>query len=110
MLESDRPIDLHNVMGNHSREGVISLWQYLGSWASRNYESFGKVLFGETWKSTSLLKFDANDNIVIGNMKCVVVELNVSPSTLLNLKYFIKIPHDEIELENMIVFSKNQNL
>lgn len=95
-----------------SKRDKTLLWRLLGYWASRSCPLFGKILFGDSWKTTdSVGGFDDEiDNFVVQKMKCILVELNVSESTLLLLKHFVEVPVNEIGLENMIQISPKMKL
>ncbi len=85
-----------------SREDQISQSKLLGRWAIRNYPTFGKILFGDSWKTTDLSSdiADEVDSVVFPKMKCVLVELDVVQSTSTNLIDFIQVPIKEITVEN----------
>lgn len=105
-------IDLNDVAWSvrRSRQDKISQSILLGRWAIRNYPTFGKILFGDSWQTIDSSDVaDEVDKVLFPKMKCVLVELNVVESTLPNLKHFIKVPFNEISVENMAPISQKTN-
>lgn len=97
---------------NSKREGIRQS-QLLGYWSTTNYPTFGKVFFGDTWQApkgnfvtvktrngVKSMAADEIDNIIFQKMKCHLVELKVSTSTLSILNNFVKVPISEIDVEN----------
>lgn len=96
-----------------SKREIIRVSRLLGHWSTANCPSFGKNFFGDSWEppnlncvkvvssnGTGTLDNTEIEAILSPKMKCYVVQLNVSESTLFNLNHFIKVPINEIELEN----------
>lgn len=76
----------------------------LGVWTMYNYPSLGKKLFGESWQAPerkivevlgdSVKSAEAVNEVIFRKMKLRIIELNVSHSTLLKLKQFVRVPID----------------
>ncbi|KAG4065651.1 hypothetical protein HA402_014715 [Bradysia odoriphaga] len=103
-------VDLHTAATwniDSSRRDKILLSKLLGCWASRNCQTFGRILYKEKWETTDSRSVLANniDKFVYKTLKCILIELDVSESTLTNLKHFVKVPVNEIGLENMVQIS-----
>lgn len=85
----------------------------LGFWAVKNFPSLGKKLFGDSWKAHQRKSIDVGkksktpeeidvgkksmtpeeiDDFIFRKMELRVIELSVQKSTVLSLKYFIKVP------------------
>lgn len=91
-----------------SKQEKISLSRLIGCWASRNCDGFGKILFKDSWRtveSRTGTPFAMIDRFVFSKMRCILVELNVSETTLPILKHFVKVPVKEIDVENMVQIS-----
>ncbi|XP_037049761.1 myosin-1-like [Bradysia coprophila] len=108
-------VDLHaaetwNI--DSSKRDKISLWKLLGCWASRNCQTFGKILFKDKWETTNSRSVLAQniDEFVYKTLKFILIELDVSESTLINLRHFVKVPVNEIGVENMVQISPKMKL
>lgn len=117
MVDKEIHIDDDDVSFNwknlNSKREIIRVSRLLGHWSTVHCPTFGKIFFGDSWKApneSSVKVVSSNGTrklnkaeikaIISPKMKCYVVQLNVSESTLSNLKNFIKVPINEIELEN----------
>lgn len=85
----------------------------IGYWTAVNCPILCKAFFGNSWLPSkgSVVKVESRngiktmtaaeiDKIIFPKMKCNVAELHVCDSTLANLKHFVKVPINEIELSN----------
>lgn len=76
----------------------------LGVWTMYNYPSLGKKLFGESWQAPerkivevlggSVMSAEDVNEVILKKMKLRIIELNISPSTLLKLRHFVRVPID----------------
>lgn len=89
----------------HSKTQQIRQCKLLGYWAIHNYPLLGKKLFGESYnpperksvmvtdkENSSLMTADEVDSFIFPKMKLRAMELNVSQSTWVKLKHFVKVP------------------
>lgn len=96
-----------------SRQGLIRQSKLLGFWTTTNYPAFGKIFFGDSWQAPKqdAIKMNSKNNtktmtaaeieaIIFPKLKCQLVQLNVSESTLSHLKHFVKVPINDINIEN----------
>lgn len=84
----------------------------LGSWSITNNPLLGKTLFGKKWQApannveiksendTRVMTWPEIDELLGPKMKCKVIELNLSRSTIAKLKHFVEVPLSEINLCN----------
>lgn len=98
-----------------TKQDLIRQSKLLGYWTSTNCATFGKVFFGDSWRSPKgnfVQVVSSNgiqtmtaaqiDAIVFPKMKIHLIELNVSESTLKDkLKNFVQVPINEIDVYNM---------
>lgn len=103
---------------NSKREGIRQS-KLLGYWTTTNFASLGKVFFEDSWEAskgnfvtvesgnnTRTITAAEIDEIILPKMKCSVIELNVCESTLSNLKHFVTVPIDEIEVYNALQLTR----
>lgn len=103
-----------------SREDRIQQSKLLGFWAATNCPNYGNVLHGRIWEAPlcnyikvlsktgqKLMNNAEIDAAIIPKMKCIVVELNnLSQSTSQKLQKFVKVPINEIKVNNERQISK----
>lgn len=101
-----------------SEQKLIRQAKLLGFWSATNCPTFGKVFFKNKWRpprdnfievesknGTKRMTAADFDLIIVPKLKCCVVELNVCKSTLVNLKHFVTVPRNEIDMCNGFKFS-----
>lgn len=74
----------------------------LGLWAINNFPLLGKNFFGESYRApkrnavevtgSSMIEPDSIDDFIFPKMKLRMIQLNVSESTIVKLKHFVKAP------------------
>lgn len=97
----------------NSQMNRISQSKLLGYWSTTNFPTLGKVFFGNGWhppkgnfvkvktrNGAKTMTAAEIDEIMLPKLKCRVFELNVCESTLTNLKPFVKVPINEIDVGN----------
>ena len=86
-----------------SRDDQIRQSKLLGYWAINNFPSLGKKLFGSSWQTpnrqslqvvghSKVLSAEEIDAMVFQKLKIRVMQLNVSPSTLVKINHFVNVP------------------
>lgn len=88
----------------NSESQRIRQLKLLGVWTMYNYPSLGKKLFGDSWQAperkivdvlgVSAKSAEAVNDVIFKKMKLRIFELNISHSTLLKLKHFVRVPVD----------------
>lgn len=109
--------------GRDSQRNRIRQSKLLGYWSTTNFPTLGKVFFGNGWHAPkgNFVKVETRngsktmtaaeiDEIMLPKLKCCVVELNVCESTLTNLKHFVKVPINEIDVGNGSKISPKINI
>lgn len=86
-----------------SKDDQIRQSKLLGYWAINNFPSLGKKLFGSSWQTpnrqslqvvghSKVISAEEIDAMVFQKMKIRVMQLNVSPSTLVKINHFVNAP------------------
>lgn len=86
----------------NSRQQEIRQAQLLGFWAINGFPSLGKKLFKATYLApnrsavevvgNSVMSAESIDDVIIPKMKLLLIKLNVKSSTVVKMKYFVKVP------------------
>ncbi len=96
---------------DQSSEASVRQSQMLGYWSRAQCPGFTKIFFGENCKprqenvvkiksmcGTKTMTSDEVDKVISQKMECAIVELCISESTVTNLKQFVHVPINEIEV------------
>lgn len=102
-----------------SSEASVRKWQILGYWSRTHCPGFAKIFFGESCNppqenivklksmhDTKTMTSDEVHKVISQKMECAIVELNISESTVTNLKHFVSVPINEIEVYGEVKISQ----
>lgn len=88
-----------------SKTQRIRQYKLLGYWAIENFSSFGRILFGKSWKAperksievvgpsgTEELQPEDIDKQILQKLSLRILEMDLSDSTLAKLKHLVNVP------------------
>lgn len=102
-----------------SSESSVRKSQMLGYWSRYHCPGFTKIFFGESCKppqenvvnlksryGTKIMTSGEVDQVISPKLECAVVELSHAESTVMNLKHFVHVPINEIEVYGEVKISQ----
>lgn len=102
-----------------SSEASVRKSQMLGYWSRTHCPGFTKNFFGESCKppqenivklkslyDTKTMTSGEVDKVISPKLECSIVELSISESTVTNLKHFVHVPINEIEVYGEVKISQ----